>query len=44
MESSDTWGLTAGTTTAGALPWSGADAADEAPTSYWGRFGRRFLV
>src|SRR3954453_12057547 len=42
MESSETWELTRGSA-AGALPWSGADPADAAPTSYWGRFGRRFL-
>ncbi|HEY7064096.1 MAG TPA: ABC transporter permease [Chloroflexota bacterium] len=41
---SDTWQLSVGASAPGAaLPWPGAEAADEAPTSYWGRFGRRFL-
>jgi peptide/nickel transport system permease protein len=44
MDSSDTWQLAVGgSAPAGALPWPGAEAGDEAPSTYWGRFGRRFL-
>jgi peptide/nickel transport system permease protein len=44
MDSSDTWQLSVGgSASAAALPWPGAEADEGAPTSYWGRFGRRFL-
>src|SRR5919199_758453 len=44
MDSSDTWQLSVGgSAPAAALPWPGVEADEGAPTSYWGRFGRRFV-